>query len=345
MTPRLGDDEPVDAVLVVSFGGPEGPDDVLPFLENVTRGRGIPRERLLEVAQHYYSFGGISPINEQNRKLVAALEHELAAHGPALPVFWGNRNWAPYLPDTVAEMVRAGVRHAAAFVTAGYAGLSSCRQYRQDIERARAGVPGAPRITKLRHFFDHPGFVDPMVRHTLDALNALPAARRDRAHLLFTGHSVPLAMAETAGPRGGAYVAQLTEAARLVAERVDPARPWSLAWQSRSGPPSQPWLEPDVADRLADLAGAGVSAAVLVPIGFVSDHVEVRHDLDVELAERASQLGVAVTRAATVGTAPEFVAMIRELVREVDDAELPRRGLGDPALRWTDCPAGCCGRP
>ncbi len=333
----------VDALLVLSFGGPEGPDDVVPFLENVTRGRNIPRERLLDVAQHYYALGGVSPINGQNRDLVAALEKEFAEHGPPLRIFWGNRNWAPYLEETVRDMAAAGVQHAAAYATAAYAGYSSCRQYREDIDRARAAVgPAAPRITKLRHFFDHPGFVEPMARHAVDALAGLPADRRLGAHLVFTAHSVPIAMAERAGLRGGAYVAQLRESCRLVAGLVGGDHPWQLVWQSRSGPPAQPWLEPDVGDHLQKIAAAGAPGAVLVPVGVLSDHVEVRHDLDVEARQRAEEVGLPLARAATVGTEPDFVSMIRELVREVDEAGLPHRGLGDPALRWTNCPAGCC---
>lgn len=337
----------MDAVLVLSFGGPEGPEEVLPFLENVTRGRSIPRERLLAVAEHYYALGGVSPINAQNRDLIAALETELAArprHAGAPPrVFFGNRNWAPYLEDAVREMARAGVQHAAAYVTAAYAGYSSCRQYREDIARARAAVgPAAPRITKLPHFFDQPGFVEPLARHAVDALGSLPDDVQGGAHLVFTAHSVPVAMADAAGPQGGAYVAQLRETARLVAERVGGHHPWDLVWQSRSGPPTQPWLEPDVSDHLRQLAEAGAPAVVVLPIGFVSDHVEVVHDLDDEARATAETLGMPFARAATVGTAPEFVAMIAGLVDNVDRPASTPRGLGPPSLHWSECPTDCC---
>jgi protoporphyrin/coproporphyrin ferrochelatase len=338
---------PIDAVLVVSFGGPEGPAEVMPFLENVTRGRRVPRERLLAVAEHYYALGGVSPINGQNRDLIELLDKELAAAGRPLPVHFGNRNWAPYLEDTVAEMATAGLRHAAAYVTAAYAGYSSCRQYRQDIAAARAVVgEAAPRITKLPHFFDQPGFLQPLARHTRDALDTLPAEVRDGAHLAFTAHSVPATAAEVAGPAGGGYVGQLRQTARLVADtvgtQVGASHPWELVWQSRSGPPSQPWLEPDISDHLRALAAAGAPAVVVVPIGFVSDHVEVVHDLDDEARHTARELSLPFARAATVGTAAEFVAMIADLVRDIDEPGTAAAGLGDPALRWTDCTAGCC---
>ncbi len=346
-----------DALLLVSFGGPDGPDDVIPFLENVTRGRGVPRARLAEVGEHYQLFGGVSPINQQCRELIAAIEASFAESGLDLPVYWGNRNWRPYLPDTVRQLARDGVRRAVAFVTSAYSSYSSCRQYLDDIERARelAG-PGAPRIDKIRPYFNHPGFVEPLAEHTRSALATLPATVRDHAHLLFTAHSVPAAMAATSGPDGGAYVAQLTEVARLVSERVDGgSHPWRLVYQSRSGPPSQRWLEPDVRDYLAEIAGArggAAPAAVLVPAGFVSDHMEVRYDLDVEAVRAAQRLGITVARAATPGTHPRFVAMVRELVAErletSPEGRLPgRAGPQRPALGALGpspdyCPAQCC---
>jgi ferrochelatase len=335
----------VDAIVVASFGGPEGPEDVMPFLENVTRGRNVPPERLLDVAEHYYALGGVSPINGQNRDLIAALERLMSeAPEPALPVFFGNRNWAPFLADTVKDMAEAGVRHAAAYVTSAYAGFSSCRQYRDDIDRARASVgEAAPRITKVRHFFDHPGFVEPLAGLCRDALLRLPEGVRQEAHVVFTAHSVPVAAADLAGPQGGAYVAQLAETARLVAQRVGGEHPYRLVWQSRSGPPTQRWLVPDVNDYLGEVADSGATAVVVAPIGFVSDHVEVVHDLDQSARETAERFGLAFARAETVGTAPQFVAMIRELVREIDDPTLDQSGLGDPALRWSQCPRVCCG--
>jgi ferrochelatase len=310
-----------DAFLLVSFGGPEGPADVMPFLENVTRGRGVPPERLAEVAHHYDRFGGISPLNQQCRDLLAAIGKDFAANGLDLPVYWGNRNWHPYLAGTVVAMAADGVRHALALVTSGYGSYSSCRQYLDDLETARAQAgPGAPRIDKIRHFFNHPGFIEPFTEATLAALGSLPPAARPGAHLVFTAHSVPEVMAAASGPDGGLYPAQLAEAARLVAAAVAGAgggdRPWQLVYQSRSGPPSVPWLGPDVCDHLAGLAAAGAPGAVLVPVGFVSDHLEVVYDLDVEAAAAAARLGLPVARAATPGTHPRFVSMITELVQE-----------------------------
>ncbi|MGH3149593.1 MAG: ferrochelatase, partial [Streptosporangiaceae bacterium] len=335
--------------LLVSFGGPQGPGDVIPFLENVTRGRGIPPARLAGVAEHYYAFGGVSPINQQCRDLLAAVRHDFAASGLSLPAYWGNRNWAPYLADTVRAMAQDGVRHAVAFVTSAYSCYSSCRQYLDDIERARAAVgPGAPRIDKIRRFFNHPGFIEPFADHARTALATLPAEVRDGAHLVFTAHSVPVTMAASSGPgAGGRYPAELNEAARLVAERVGDGRhPWSLAYQSRSGPPSQPWLEPDVRDHLGDLAKSGTEAVVVIPVGFVSDHMEVRHDLDVEAAQAAESAGLAFARAATPSSDPRFASMITELVRE----RMAQPGgtgavaaLGGMGVPTQTCPADCCG--
>ncbi|ETK32402.1 ferrochelatase [Microbispora sp. ATCC PTA-5024] len=319
----MGSTNGYDALLVVSFGGPEKPGDVMPFLENVVRGRGVPRERLLEVEAHYQGFGGVSPINRQCRDLIAALDVDV-------PVYWGNRNWHPFLEDTVRRMTQDGVRKAAAFVTAAYSSYSSCRQYLDDIARARAAVPGAPEIVKLRHYYDHPGFVAAMADHTREALARLPEGVRDDARLVFTAHSIPVSMARTAGPTGGAYEAQLRTAAALVTEQVDPGRSWDLVWQSRSGPPHVPWLEPDVCDHLEALHGEGVPAAVLVPIGFVSDHMEVVYDLDVEAAATADKLGMPLTRAATAGVHPRFVSMVRELLEEPEPAP---------------CAAACCPAP
>jgi ferrochelatase len=344
-----------DAFVLVSFGGPEGPADVMPFLENVTHGRGVPRERLAEVAHHYDQFGGVSPINQQCRDLLAAIEKNFAVSGLDLPLYWGNRNWSPYLTDTVAEMAANGVRRAIAFVTSAYGSYSSCRQYLDDIEAARLRVgPAAPRIDKIRHFFNHPGFVGPFTESTLAAIESLPAAAQPDAPLVFTAHSVPDSMAAGSGPAGGLYPAQLAEAARLVAGGVAAAdghvRPWQLVYQSRSGPPSVPWLGPDVCDHLASLAAGGTPGAVLVPVGFVSDHVEVLYDLDVEAAQEGQRLGLPLTRAATPGAHPHFVAMITELVRErMDDPDpvggqraASRRVLGAMGPGPDMCPDGCC---
>jgi protoporphyrin/coproporphyrin ferrochelatase len=341
-----------DAFLLVSFGGPEGPDDVMPFLSNVTRGRNVPPERLARVAEHYDAFGGVSPINQQCRDLLAAVRADFAASGLALPRYWGNRNWTPYLEETVQAMAQDGVRRAVAFVTSAYSSYSSCRQYLDDIERARAAVgTGAPRIDKIRRFFNHPGFIEPFAGHVAAALATLPAEVRADAHLVFTAHSIPLAMAEASGSAGdrGRYVAELTEAARLIAERTGAGtHPWSLAYQSRSGPPSQPWLEPDVLAHLGELAKSGTQAVVVVPVGFVSDHMEVRHDLDVEAAETAEALGLAFARAATPGTSPRFASMVTELVRErlalPDDSPTPgAAALGAMGVPSQACPADCCG--
>jgi ferrochelatase len=340
------DDVSYDAVLVVSFGGPEGPDDVLPFLENVTRGRGVPRDRLVAVAGHYDHFGGVSPINAQNRALIAAVEADFARNGVDLPIYWGNRNWRPYLADTVRQMTADGVRRALAFVTSAYASYSGCRQYQDDIAAAREQVgEGAPQIDKIRHFFNHPGFVEPNVDAVRAALESLPADRRDAARLVFTAHSIPVAMAQASGPEGGLYVAELAETARLVAERVAPGRPYDLVWQSRSGPPQVPWLEPDIVDHIDALAGDGVPAVVVSPIGFISDHMEVRWDLDNEAAAAAAARGIAFVRAATPGTDPRFVTMVRELVLERAEPDRAPRALGLMGPSHDTCPLGCCPAP
>jgi ferrochelatase len=334
---------PYDALLLVSFGGPEGPGDVLPFLRNVTAGRGVPPERLAQVAEHYALFGGVSPINQQCRDLIAAVEKDFAARGILLPVYWGNRNWQPYLADTVRQMAADGVRRALALVTSAYSSFSSCRQYLGDIERARAQAgPAAPQIDKIRQYFNHPGFIEPLASAAAAAIESLPAPVMNDVDLVFTAHSIPGPMAAASGPAGGAYPAQLAEAARLVAERVPAARSWRLAYQSRSGPPSQPWLEPDINDSLADLARAGSRAVVIVPVGFISDHVEVKFDLDVEAAQTARQLGLPMARAATPGTDPRFVAMISELVAERLTGA-PPLALGSMGVLHEVCPAGCCG--
>ena len=340
-----------DAVLLVSFGGPEGPDDVLPFLENVTRGRGIPRERLAEVGAHYQLFGGISPINAQNAALLDALRAEL---GPDLPVYWGNRNWDPYLAGAVTAMRDAGVRRALAFVTSAYSSYSGCRQYRENLFDACAAVEGAPEIDKVRPYFDHPGFVEPFVDTTIEALTTLAPAAAEGARLVFTTHSIPTAQADATGRLegpGGAYLAQHRATAALVAGRVAAetgvVREWDLVYQSRSGPPGQPWLEPDVSEHLEYLAAQGVPAAVLVPIGFVSDHMEVVYDLDVLARETADRIALPMARAATPGTDPRFVSMVADLVRErLEDRAAGERAALSPLGPWRDaCLAGCCPNP
>jgi protoporphyrin/coproporphyrin ferrochelatase len=333
---------PYDAFLLVSFGGPERPEDVLEFLRNVTAGRDVPRERLEQVAEHYYQFGGVSPINQQCRDLIAAIEKDFAAGGIELPVYWGNRNWHPYLADTLRAMAAAGARRAIAFVTSAYSSFSGCRQYLGDIEQAAARVgAAAPRVDKIRQYFNHPGFIEPFVTAAAAAAESLPPSVSADFDLVFTAHSVPLPMAAASGPSGGAYPAQLAEAAALVADRLDGGRPWRLAYQSRSGPAARPWLGPDINDCLGELAGAGSRGVVVVPVGFISDHLEVRFDLDVEAARTADRLGLPMARAATPGTDPRFVAMITELVRE-RLAGAPRRALGSMGAGPDSCQNGCC---
>jgi ferrochelatase len=330
-----------DALLVVSFGGPEGPGDVLPFLENVTRGRNVPRERLEEVAAHYLAFGGVSPINAQSRALVAALERCFAAHGIALPIYWGNRNWHPLLEDTIRRMADAGVRRALAFVTSAYSSYSSCRQYLDDIERARAAAGArAPAVEKIRPFWNHPGFVATMLERTEEALRELrPSGDPEATRIVFTAHSIPVAMAQRCD-----YAAQLREAAALIAGRLRPARRWDLVYQSRSGPPQQEWLEPDVVTHLETLPAAGVSHVAVVPIGFVSDHMEVVYDLDTDAAAAAARLGMRFVRAGTAGTAPSFIDTIRDLVLERLEGR-PPQWIGTLGARPVPCAPGCCPPP
>jgi len=330
------------AFLLVSFGGPEGPDDVMPFLRNVTAGRDVPEDRLAEVAEHYYRFGGVSPINEQCRDLVRAIEKDFAASGIGLPVYWGNRNWRPYLAETMQAMADDGVRTAIAFATSAYSSFSSCRQYLDDIARARAMVgEKAAQVTKIQPYYRHEAFIASFADAAAQAVESLPEEVRAGAELVFTAHSIPESMAAASGPRGTAYQAQLAEAAGLVAAGLGRAS-WRLAYQSRSGPPAVPWLGPDINDCLIDLAQAGAPAVVVVPIGFVSDHMEVLFDLDLEAARTARDLGLPMARAATPGTDPRFVAMISSLVSDF----AARRGgrgaipLGSDAAMF--CGQYCC---
>jgi ferrochelatase len=328
-----------DALLVVSFGGPDAKSDVIPFLENVLRGRSVPHERMLEVAEHYYHFDGRSPINDQNRQLVAAIERELARHGPHLPVYWGNRNWHPLLADTLRKMAADGIRRALAFVTSAFSSYSGCRQYREDIADAQNAVGAhTPQVDKLRVFFNHPGFIGPMVERTRAALEQVPMDRRNLTPLIFTAHSIPQTMADNCR-----YEAQLHESCRLVAEGVG-RNPWSLVYQSRSGPPQQPWLEPDIGDFLErrQVSGVRCQDVVVVPIGFTSDHMEVVYDLDTELRQRCERLGINMVRAGTVGTHPQFVRMIRELVVERMTDAPQRLALGALGPSHDVCPQDCC---
>jgi protoporphyrin/coproporphyrin ferrochelatase len=322
-----------DALLLVSFGGPEGMDDVLPFLENVTRGRNVPRERLMGVARHYEMFGGVSPINQQNRNLIDALTEELRKNGPALPIYWGNRNWDPLLPQTLREMAADGIQNALAFVTSAYSSYSSCRQYGQNIADAQAQVgPDAPRIEKLRAFYNHPLFIEANVDRIVSSGRQMLEAG---AHLVFTAHSIPESMAANCD-----YAAQLEETASLIAGELRHDK-WKVVYQSRSGSPSQPWLGPDVCDYVKELNASGVTDVVVAPIGFVSDHMEIVYDLDVELRNVVDDLGMNLVRAATAGTHPSFIKMIRELILERVDNQ-PARFLGSRGPVHSICPTDCC---
>jgi ferrochelatase len=345
-----------DAFLLLSFGGPEGPDDVMPFLRNVTRGRGVPEDRLTEVAEHYHQFRGVSPINAGNRALIAALEAEFAAFDIGLPINWGNRNWKPYLADAVRQMRDDGIGRALVLATSATGGYSACRQYRENLAQAAAvSGAGAPELVKLRHFFDHPGFVAANLDGARAALAELPEPVRDQARLVFTAHSIPVAMNSTSGPEafgGGLYEAQQRETARLVAALLrGPSAEFDLVWQSRSGPPAVPWLEPDISDHQRTLAAAGTRAVVVCPTGFVADHLEVLWDLDREAAQTAAELGLHYARAATAGTHPGFVTAIRELVQEQLHGVAPKSlgslgacGFGSGSC-GLDCPPGCCPPP
>ena len=330
-----------DAILVVSFGGPESPEEVVPFLENVLRGRNVPKERMLAVAEHYYHFGGKSPINQQMRQLIAGLETELAEKGPKLPVYWGNRNWHPLLTDTLRQMKQGGVRKALAFVTSGYSSYSGCRQYREDIARAQNEVgPGAPDVDKLRAFFNHPHFIDATVERVEDALQSVPVGARQNVQVVYTAHSIPVAMANTSD-----YVCQLEEVRRLVSGRLGVTND-VLLYQSRSGGPGQPWLEPDILDYLPGVKANNLaSAVVLAPIGFISDHMEVVYDLDIEARNLCHSLELPLTRAKTVGVHPKFIAMIRDLILERINPGAQRSALGSLGPRPDICPEDCCPAP
>ena len=336
--PRYDDEaHSYDALLVLSFGGPEGMDDVIPFLENVTRGRGVPRERLLEVAGHYEHFGGVSPINAQNRALIDALRAELTAHGHQLPIYFGNRNWHPFLTDTMARMRADGIRRALVFVTSAFSSWSGCRQYREDIVKAIDALGGdAPDFDKIRVFYNHPGFLEPVAELVGQALDRFPAERRAGVEVVFTAHSIPLAMAQRS-----AYERQLTDAMTIVAGLTG-VTSYQLCYQSRSGAPHVPWLEPDISDALDALHAEGKNDVVVCPIGFISDHLEVLFDLDEEAAEHAAELGMTYVRAATVGTHPRFVTMIRELIEERMQADPIRLTLGDCPPVHDNCPLDCC---
>jgi protoporphyrin/coproporphyrin ferrochelatase len=329
--------QPYDALLVVSFGGPEGMLEVMPFLENVLRGKNVPRERMLAVAHHYEMFGGVSPINSQNRTLIAALEKELEAEDVRLPIYWGNRNWHPMLADTLRRMRDDGIKNALAFFTSAYSSYSGCRQYREDIERAQSEVgAGAPQVEKLRAFYNHPGFIEPNVLNVKEALTRIPEERRAQTRIAFTAHSIPLSMATHCD-----YEAQLQETCRLVAEGVGLTN-WRLVFQSRSGPPTQPWLEPDICDYLTELKEAGTTDVIIAPVGFISDHMEVLYDLEWEARALCAKINLNMVRASTVGAHPVFIEMILELIQERINPETPRRYLGTRGASHDVCPVDCC---
>ncbi|MCU1411612.1 MAG: ferrochelatase [Rhodoglobus sp.] len=353
-------EEPVayDAILLASFGGPEGQDDVIPFLRNVTRGRGIPEERLEEVAHHYRAFGGISPINDQNRELKAALETELARRGIDLPVLWGNRHWSPYLRDALTEAHERGFTKLLAIGTSAYSSYSSCRQYREDyaIALEETGLGGVIEIDKVRQFFDHPGFVEPFIEGVRQGLTdaAAQGIRPEDTHVLFATHSIPTADAERSGPQGNAYQAQHLAVAEVVMAAqagfdtpraaTQPAIQWDLVYQSRSGPPTQPWLVPDINDRISELAASGTKAVVIVPLGFISDHMEVKWDLDTEALETAQEHGVFAVRVPTPGVHAAFVSGLVDLVLERRDGipTADRPALTDLGPWYDVCRPGCC---
>jgi protoporphyrin/coproporphyrin ferrochelatase len=332
-----------DAILVVSFGGPESREEVIPFLENVLRGRNIPRERMLTVAEHYYHFEGKSPINQQTRELIAALEAELERNGPKLPIYWGNRNWHPLLPETLRQMKQDGIRRALAFVTSAYSSYSGCRQYREDIARAQSEVglsqcePGAPEVEKIRPFFNHPAFIEATVERVGDALRSVPADARENVQIVYLAHSIPVSMANTSD-----YVKQLEEVRRLVSAALGQKND-VLVYQSRSGAPGQPWLEPDILDYLRKVKAENLATAVvLAPISFISDHMEVLYDLDIEARQLCDSLQLPMTRAQTVGVHPKFIGMIRELIVERMNPGSERRALGSLGPRADVCAEDCC---
>lgn len=331
-----------DALLVVGFGGPEKRDDVIPFLENVLRGRNVPRERMLEVAEHYYHFGGVSPINAQTRAVIDALEKELAEHCIALPIFWGNRNWHPLLADTMRELVRFGHKRVLALVLSAYSSYSSCRQYREDIERAREAIgEAAPQVDKIRVFFNHPEFVAANRDQALSALRHLSPDETEECFVVYTAHSLPVSMASQC-----AYEAQLQETCRLVSEAIGvPEDRYRLVYQSRSGRPQDPWLEPDVCDFLRELKAQGKSVVLVMPIGFLSDHMEVLFDLDEEARQVCKELGLKMIRGNTAGTHPRFIGMLRELVQERMSDGAERRAIGRFPANHDVCPLDCCPAP
>ena len=328
---------PFDALLVVSFGGPNGPDDVMPFLENVLRGKNVPRERMLEVSEHYQHFGGASPINEQNLALIEAIKADLAANGIDLPVYWGNRNWHPMFADTLEKMKKDGIKKSLAFFTSMFSCYSGCRQYRENIIEAQEQVgPDAPEVHKLRMAFNHPLYIGASADRVQKALDQIPEGRRKAARVVFTAHSIPLSMAENCK-----YETQLTEASRLIMEAIG-ENPWDLVYQSRSGPPTQPWLDPDICDHIQALHDAGgIEDMVIMPVGFVSDHMEVMFDLDTEAMDLCKELSINMVRAGSVGVHPQFVSMVSQLILERTTAT-EKQAIGNMPANWDVCPKDCC---
>ena len=325
-----------DAILILSFGGPEGMDDVLPFLQNVTRGRNVPAERLAEVAHHYEMFGGVSPLNGQNRSIIERLKKELASAGSTLPVYWGNRNWHPFLKDTLKQMESDGIKSALAFVTSAYSSYSSCRQYLEDIERARAETSCEIKIDKIRPFYNHPLFVEANQAQIKSAMQTMTAEQKADLTVVFTAHSIPMSMANNCR-----YSAQLKEICGLIASR-EGLNNWHLAYQSRSGPPAVPWLEPDILDLIRQLHKSGMKNLLIQPIGFVSDHMEVIYDLDYEAKELCKELGIEMWRAGTAGTTTEFIKMIQELIQERIGNDIEPRFLGEAGALAAACQPDCC---
>ena len=328
---------PFDALLVVSFGGPNGPDDVMPFLENVLRGKNVPRERMLEVSEHYQHFGGKSPINDQNLALIEAIKADLAANGIDLPVYWGNRNWHPMFADTLEQMKKDGIKKSLAFFTSIFSCYSGCRQYRENIIEAQEQVgPDAPEVHKLRMAFNHPLYIGASADRVQKALEQIPESRRSAARVVFTAHSIPLSMAENCK-----YETQLNEASRLIMEAIG-ENPWDLVYQSRSGPPQQPWLDPDICDHIQALHDAGgIEDMVIMPVGFVSDHMEVMFDLDTEAMDLCKELSINMVRAGSVGVHPQFVSMVSQLILErTTGAE--KQAIGNMPPNWDVCPKDCC---
>ena len=341
-TSRFFDDEEnnYDAILIVSFGGPEGPDDVMPFLDNVLMGLNVPKPVKVRIAKRYQRFGGISPINRETRSFIQALEIEIQNNGPQLPIYWGNRNWHPMLPNTLNRMADDGIKNAIAYVTSTFSSYSGCRKYREDLYEAIQGVDNPPHIDKLQVGYNHPGFIKAVSDRTREALEST-SVDKEEVLLMFTAHSLPLSMAKCTD-----YEAQLQEACNLVGQVVG-INSWQLVYQSNNASYGEPWLEPDIADALEKAKSSGRSHVVIMPIGFVCDHMEVVLDLDIEAKEQADNLGLQLTRAATVGSHPAYISMVRELIIERMSKNPDRQYLGSRGANGDYCKPDCClsGRP